>query len=304
MCGRVASITPPDPWHDAPVTWTVARLGFAPIKGTRHVARSKIVMSDSGPVGDRRFCLVDPVRQRALRTVENPQLIAVTADWHDPELSCTLPDGTSVTGAVTSSEAPISFDYWGRQVTGHPVEGPWADAFGRFLGTDLEFVVCEPGDVVFGDEVTLITTSSVATLSRLAGRPIDPARLRATAVIDDHAPAVGPSASEASATDPAPTDPARTPPTRVNLADPVEAGWLGQDLSLGTAVLRVTAPIARCAVIDSDPLTGIRDGNLLRILGAAPRRDDQFGDPIFGVQATVIHPGGVRCGDPVNEITR
>ncbi|HEY9291088.1 MAG TPA: MOSC N-terminal beta barrel domain-containing protein [Microlunatus sp.] len=263
------------------MTWTVQRVGFAPIKGTRHVALPEVEVSASGPVGDRRFCLVDPSRQRALRTVETPQLVAVTADWRDPELTCSFPDGSSTTGTVMASEQLISFDYWGRRVIGRRVDGRWADAFSNYLAMDVELVACEPGDVVFGDDLTLITTSSLAALSRLVGQPIDPARLRATAVIDD------------------PTDAA----TDAALADPVEAGWLGHNLSLGTSVLRVTGPIARCAVIDIDPVTGARDGDLLRTLGRDSRRDEEFGDPIFGVQATVVRPGLMRRGDPAGLLT-
>ena len=32
-----------------------------------------------GPVDDRRWCLVDPARDRVLRTVENPTLLAAVA---------------------------------------------------------------------------------------------------------------------------------------------------------------------------------------------------------------------------------
>ncbi|QDP95026.1 MOSC domain-containing protein [Microlunatus elymi] len=254
------------------MTWTVARVGFAPIKGTRHRELPEVVLTKSGPVGDRRFCLVDPVRRRALRTVETPQLVAVTVDWRDPELSCTFPDGSRVDEAVMVDEQSIEFDYWGRQVSGRRVTGPWAAAFGRYLGAEVELVACAPGDVVFGDSLSLITTGSLAALSTLIGRSIDPARLRATAVVDDHAEG-------------------RT------LTDPVESDWIGRQLTIGTATVRVTGPIARCAVIDIHPVTGERDGNLLRTLARAARTGEQFLDPIFGVQATVMQPGLLRPGD-------
>ncbi|SDS57193.1 MOSC domain-containing protein [Microlunatus soli] len=251
------------------MTWTVERVGFAPVKGTRHLAYPAITLGTGGPVGDRRFCLVDPGRGRALRTVQNPELVAVRADWTDPVLSCRFPDHTVISAPVALTDDQVSFDYWGRTATGQVVAGPWAGAFGRYLGADLLLVACPPGDVVFGEAVTVVTRTSIDNLAARLGTPIDPARWRATVVIDDS------------------TDAARTP----------EPDWIGRSVQIGGATISITAPVARCAVIDICPETGSRDGALLKVLRRSAPRDELYGDPIFGVQATVARPGPVLVGD-------
>ncbi len=259
--------------------WQVARIGFAPIKGTRHLSLSEVRLDQSGPVGDRRFCLVDPAASRALRTVENPDLVTVSVDWRDPFLCCAFPDGDEVGDAVRTRDPAITFDYWGRQVTGRVVDGPWGEAFSRRIGRRLVLVACAPGAVVFGDSVTVITTSSLDALGRALATPVDAARLRATLVIDDHgeeAPAVA----------------AR------------ESGWPGRRLVVGAAEVEITAAVARCAVIDIHPVTGNRDGRLLRTLATIAARDETFGDPVFGVQGRVVRPGVVRPGDHARLLDR
>jgi uncharacterized protein YcbX len=256
------------------VTQTVARLGFAPIKGTRHLERREIRLDLGGPVGDRAFCLVDPELGRALRTVQNPALVAVSAQWDGVGLGCTFPGGGVVSGPAQWTDRVIDFDYWGRTASGRVIDGPWAAAFSDYLEREVILVGCEPGQVVFGDALSLITTSSLAALSRSVAA-VDPARFRATAVIDDRQPG------------------------KEDLADPAESSWIGRELTIGTARIMITAPVARCAVIDIDPVTGERNGGLLRALARTARRDDTYDDPIFGVQAEVITPGTVRAGDPV-----
>ena len=67
-------------------------------------------------------------------------------------------------------------------------------------------------------------------------------------------------------------------------------------LQLGDAVVKVEAPVARCGVIDLDPVTGEKDGSLLKAL--AGYRPNSGGEPWFGVDARVVVPGVVRPGDP------
>lgn len=248
------------------MSWTVERVGYAPIKGTRHLARPSVALSPTGPVGDRRFCLVDPEHGRALRTVENPGLVAVRAQCSGSELSCRFRDDSPITATITVTEDESTFDYWGRQVTGRIVRGPWAAAFGRYLDADPVLVACDPGDVVFGAPVTVVCRSSIDALAEQLGTPIDPARWRATVVIDDS-------------------------------TGPIEAGWIGRRLRIGAATLSVTAPVARCAVINVSPETGRRDGALLKALDRTAGRDETFGDPVFGVQATIARPGLIQVGD-------
>lgn len=263
------------------MSWQVSRVGFTPIKGTRHQSLDEARLDLSGPVGDRLFCLVDPAAARALRTVDNPGLVAMVADLHDGRLRVRFPDGSEVEAVVLLGDQVVRFDYWGRQVTGRVVDGPWADAFSDHLGRRVVLVACAPGDVVFGDSVTMITTSALANLGRAlaalghtSATAVDAARLRATLVVDDH------------------RDPS-------DGAGPREVGRPGHRLAVGDAVVEITGVVARCAVIDIHPVTGVRDGRLMKTLGRIAERDTRFGDPVFGMQARVLRPGVVRPGDAV-----
>ena len=54
----------------------IERIGFTPLKGGRHVEHPDVELAPAGPMGDRVLCLVDPGRERVLRTVDHPALPA------------------------------------------------------------------------------------------------------------------------------------------------------------------------------------------------------------------------------------
>jgi uncharacterized protein YcbX len=243
----------------------VARIGFTPVKGGRHRAHDSVSLSESGPVGDRAFCLIDLSRDRCLRTVENPSLLQVGASWDGTVLSVDLPSGT-VSGAPTPSGVSRRVDYWGRDAVVSVVDGPWAAAYSSFLGRPVVLASCPPGAVVYGAPVSLVTGSSVHALASSVGAPVDGARFRATFEVDT----------------------STLPPY-------VEDGWVGRRVRLGSAEVLVRRVIPRCAVIDLDPVSGARDLPLLTALaGRGPARGTGF-----GVDAVVTVPGQVLPGDEV-----
>ena len=74
----------------------VSRVGYAAAKGTRHLARERLVLAADGVVGDRRWCFVDVAARRVLRTVAHPGLVGMVLDegfWAGmtlyPETKCT-----------------------------------------------------------------------------------------------------------------------------------------------------------------------------------------------------------------------
>ena len=77
----------------------------------------------------------------------------------------------------------------------------------------------------------------------------------------------------------------------------VEESWFGRELEVGDAVIKVAAPVGRCAVIDLSPTTGEKDGSLLKALSRY--RPDTGGEPWFGVDAREVTPGAIRAGDGV-----
>ncbi|MDR7361355.1 MOSC domain-containing protein [Nocardioides marmoribigeumensis] len=239
----------------------VERIGFTPVKGGRHVAHESVVLDASGPVGDRAFCLVDRARGRVLRTVENPSLVRTVAHWHGGVLSVRLPFGIAE-GAPIGSGDVVEVDYWGRVARLEVVDGPWAAAYSRFLGYAVVLARVAPGAVVYAGPVSLVTTEALRWLGRRAGTEVAAERFRSTFVVDSGA------------------GERRT-----------EDQWVGRRVGIGEAEVEVTATIPRCAVVDLDPLTGVRDRALLKAIGGP--------DLPFGVDAVVTRPGRVRVGDRV-----
>jgi len=248
----------------------VSRLGLTPLKGTRHTDRDHVDLDPDGPVGDRVFCLVDRARGRVLRTVENPSLMRTTARWHDGVLSAELPGGTVADAPVRTREH-VRLDYWGRPVDLEVVAGPWAAAYTDFLGYDVALArATRPGEVVYGGSVSLVSTSTLERVAeglRPGHAPPDGAQLRATLTVDTTG------------------------------AEPfVEDSWVGRSVQVGEATLRVRSLLPRCAVVDLDPHTGARRGDVLASLAGYRRR---LGEIVLGVDAVVTQPGRVAVGAQV-----
>jgi uncharacterized protein YcbX len=246
----------------------VVEVGFAPVKGTRHVSRDEVVLDGHGPVGDRAFCVVDVERRKVLRTVQHRQLLAVTARWDGAELALDLPTGAAAVGAATLTGQEVVCDYWGRSVAHELTDGPHSALLSDHLGKPVRLAASPRGGVVYGAPVSILTTASLRDLAERTGRPDvvrSASRFRMTMVVD-----------------------AGDEPY-------VEETWFGRELRLGDARVSVEAPVPRCGVIDLDPATGAKDGSLLKAL--AGYRPGTGGEPWFGVDARVVHPGRVRQGD-------
>ena len=244
----------------------VSRVGFTSLKGARHLGRGFVDLTLDGPVGDRVFCLVDPVRGRVLRTVENPSLLQTRVRWAAGVLAVTLPRGT-VEGVPAATGEVRQFDYWARRVPLEIVDGPWAAAYSRHLGFDVTLARCAAGTVVYGASVSLVSTGSLDELSRRVGIRVLEAQLRATFTVHNDTPHV-------------------------------EDDWIGRRLILGEAEVEVVGAIPRCHVIDLDPDTGIRRSEVMRTLAGYRRLHNEV---LFGVDAVVTKPGRVQVGDAVVE---
>lgn len=242
----------------------VSRVGLSALKGARRQSRPQVELNAAGPVGDRVFCLVDPTRERVVRTVENPSLLQARVGWQSGELTVTLA-GDTVRGRPQPAGERRSLDYWGRRVELDLVDGPWAAAFSDHLGYEVLLARSAGAGVVYGASVSLITTGSLRELSRRVGCDVAEAQLRATFTVQ--------------------TD----EPHR-------EDGWIGRRIRLGTAELEVRGDIPRCHVIDLDPASGTRRSAALRTLAGYRR---QANGVMFGVGAVVTRPGRVQVGDPV-----
>jgi len=240
-------------------------IGLSPLKGGRHQPREHILLEADGPVGDRLFAVVDPQSGQILKTVEHPALLTCTARWSGGRLSIRS-DGRELTAAPERTGDHLELDYWGRATSMEIIDGPWAAELSRVLGRDVVLTrSVVRGGVVFGNAVTIVTTSSLARLSRQSGIDVDTRRFRATFTIE-----TGDAAAH------------------------VEDSWAGRELEIGGARLLVGGGIPRCAVIDLDPDTGARGTSLLKTLAGYRLQANEI---MFGVYAEVIRPGAVSIGD-------
>jgi uncharacterized protein YcbX len=69
-----------------------------------------------------------------------------------------------------------------------------------------------------------------------------------------------------------------------------EWDWIGREIAVGDAVLRIEERITRCVATKVDPETGVTDADTLGALEAA------FGHQDIGLYATVIRGGDVATG--------
>jgi uncharacterized protein len=109
-------------------------------------------------------------------------------------------------------------------------------------------------------DVSLINLASVRDLAERIGRPLDPLRFRANLYVEGW-PAWA------------------------------ENDWTGRTLSLGGARATVFKPIVRCAAIDVDPSTAVRDTELPASLF------NEYGHIFCGLYLHVTESGPVAVGD-------
>lgn len=271
----------------------IARIGFTPVKGGRHLEHDQVDLTIDGPAGDRMFALVDRTRGQVLRTVENPALLTTSAHWSDGELSVEIA-GRTATAIVHETGEQLDCEYWGRRATVEVLDGPWAEAYSALLGQHVALTrSIGHGQVVYGSAITIITTSALGQLSAIVGYPIDVRRFRSTFVID--------TSHRDGGLDTPIVDPVLCTPgvDSAGLDRLVEDDWCGQQLALGAARVRVLGGVDRCAVIDFDAVSGVTETHLLKALAGYRSRP---GGIEFGVFAEVVEAAVVRRGDLVELI--
>ena len=249
----------------------VLQLGYASVKGTRHLRRDEIVLDDHGPVGDRAFCVVDVERRKVQRTLSNRTLVQIQAHWDGETLGLELPSGEAAVGPAPLTRDTVTCEYWSRTVTHVLTSGPHSELLSGHLGKPVRLAASPRGGAVFGAPVSIISTASLRDLGERTGRTElleTAARFRMTMVVD-----------------------AGDEPY-------VEDTWFGRELTLGDAVVRVRTAVGRCGQIDLDPATGEKDGSLLKAL--AGYRPTTGGEPWLGVDAEVVVPGTVHVGDQLS----
>lgn len=261
----------------------VTALQTTPIKGAMLDRHEALEIGPNGVVTNRRFFLID-ARGLMFNGKRNGRLARLRADYapESGRLTVELPGGETVTGVPRPVGEPIETSFYGRPVAGHEVDGPFSEALSDYVGQPLRMLASDrPGDAIDVHPVTIISSASIAALAeRMPGDDIDRRRFRMLVEVDG---------CDAHAED----------------------GWIGDEVTLGEAVVRVEGPVPRCVVTTHNPDTGVRDADTLRAIlqyrGARAEGDldtpvahlPDNGKAVFGVYASVVTPGRVRVGDEV-----
>ncbi|HVM16204.1 MAG TPA: MOSC domain-containing protein [Gaiellaceae bacterium] len=250
----------------------VTRLAIAPVKGLGLAHPEEVLVEPHGVTENRRFHLLDE-RGRFVNLLRRSDLVRVSAayDAREERLRLEFPDGAVVEDVVAVAD-PVVTDFYGRDVPGRVVVGPWAEALSRYAGMQLRLVRSdEPGAAVDRSRgaVSLMSEASLEELGRHAGADgaVDGRRFRMLVTVGGVAPHE-------------------------------EDGWVGRRVRIGEALVRPLGPVGRCAITTQNPDTGDRDLDTLRTIkeyrGLGPRRELDF-----GVYGEVLEPGRVRVGDAV-----
>ncbi|MGY1636871.1 MOSC domain-containing protein [Geodermatophilus sp. SYSU D00742] len=264
----------------------VSRLSTTPLKGTALHHPTSLALTRNGVEDNRRFHLVD-ARGRLFNGKQHGPLVRLTAqyDGRRQHLSLQVPGRDPVQGTTTELGDPVVTDFYGRDVAGHLVTGPWSAALSEFVGRPVHLVAVDtPGDAVDVHPVTLISSATIEHLRSVTpgGERLDHRRFRMLVEVD------GCGVHE-------------------------EDTWVGRRVRLGGATVRVVGPVPRCVVTNENPDSGVVDFSTLRSI--ARYRGDlatdlttpvahlpDNGAVVFGVYATVEEPGPVGVGDRVEQL--
>jgi uncharacterized protein len=245
---------------------TVARINVTPVKGLGLQHPDTVDLTKRGVEANRRYYLISG--WRLFNGKDHGPLVRIAPQAENGALSLRFPDGSEVAGEVELGTA-VKTNFWGRQVSGRVVLGPWAEALSDYAGTALQLVRTDvPGagcDVHVG---TMLARASCERLGDELGAHVDGRRFRMLFELDG--------------------------------ARPHEEDTWGR-VRIGDAVVRTAGPVPRCAVTTKDPDSGVR--TLDTLAGIKSYRGLRDGSNLdFGVYFDVEEPGRVRVGDPVEQI--
>ncbi|MFC6881717.1 MULTISPECIES: MOSC domain-containing protein [Actinomadura] len=268
---------------------TAVALRRYPVKSMLGEELPSVEVAATGLAGDRGWALLDAETGR-VASAKSPRLwrdlLTMSAVADGDGVRIVLPDGRTVRSGDARADAELS-EALGRRVTltdtrpeGATLARAVPDqvlAAGITAEVEDEEVVLgqgsPPGTFVDFAPVHLVGTATLAAIAEAGERGVmEAARYRPNIVLD-----TGDGAGFG------------------------ENDWVGRDLRVGEAVLRVMAPTPRCSVPTLEHGTLPRDTGALRIParlnlvepvpGMGPR-------PCAGVYAQVVTPGRVNAGDP------
>lgn len=225
----------------------VARLLRYPVKSMSAEPLESVHVDWNGFAGDRRWAFIrgDLVRSGFpwLTIRENPSMWHYHPHFVEPENP-----NTSVTMVRTPS---------GNEVD---VVDP---SLAAELGHNARVIKQDRG-VFDAFPLSLLTTQSVASLSKSVGEDLDMRRFRPNLYIET-----------------------------IDGGDTPENSWIGEVLEIGEMQMRIDKRDKRCVVTNVDPVTAQRNPAILRAVA-------QQHDSRFGVYGCPVRPGKVKVGDTVS----
>jgi hypothetical protein len=248
-------------------------LSTTPVKGLRIERREEIELDAGGARDNRRFYLIDE-RSKMVngKVVGTLSAIVASFDTAAGKLALSFPDASMVAGPVELGDW-VQTRFFSRDYRAQLVRGPFSAAISEHAGRELRLVHGDPdtgNGIDRGREggVSLVANASIARLADIAGTSVDSRRFRMLVEVS-------------------------------GLAAHGEDGWVGRDVRVGAALVRMHGHVGRCLVTGRDPNTGISDLPTLDLLRSY-RSGLPTTEPLAcGIYGEVIEPGTVRLGDPV-----
>jgi uncharacterized protein len=254
--------------------WHIRAIYRYPVKGlsAERLGRTRLSPGEGVPQ-DRRFALVrpgirfDPAEPEWLPKTNFLMLM------RDEKLA-------ELRTHINTTTDEFTIEHLGRtvlQVCLATADGRWKveGFFEQFLGSALNGTprLIEAAGHMFSDAqrkpnsstykyVSLVNLASIRAVEGIAKAPVDPIRFRANVYFDG------------------------VPPW-------AELDWVGSEVTVGSARLKIVSPTTRCAATTVNPETAQRDLNTPSILQRA------FGHITMGIYAEVVGEGTVAEGDPL-----
>jgi uncharacterized protein len=249
---------------------TVTVLSVTPVKGTRLRAVDEIALGPTGARGDRRFFLIDE-NSRMLngKVIGELQEIIAGFDSDAERLTLEFPDGKVVSDTIVGGPS-VTARFFSREREDQLVVGPWSAAISEHIGRPLRLVMTDSAvDRGAKGAASLVSSGSLWRLAQERGAAaIDARRFRMLIEVD-------------------------------GLDPHAEDAWVGRQVRVGAALIRFEGHIGRCLITSRDPDTGSVDLPTLELLRAYRGELDSTEPLPFGIHGSVLEPGVVRIGDPV-----
>lgn len=256
----------------------VNSLFIYPVKALSGIQVTDFKTDDFGPVGDRRWMIIDSDR-RFVTQREHPELARIGTRLQGAQVLIHIPGEGEF--ALTASREELRVLVWRDWVKALTGLSNANEALTRFCGKPVRLVfmpdssfrrveggpVDEYRRVAFADgfPFLLTNTASLHELNTRLEEPVDMQRFRTNIVLEG-----------AGAWD--------------------EDHW--QRVTIGDNRLNIVKPCSRCEVTTVDPNTGHKDAGLQPLRTLAGFRRTQEG-VMFGLNAIHESPGIIRVGDPV-----